>query len=95
MKKVLGTNLEFNFWEQTDTVKECKKFIEALRKREDVYNHVAFQQNINFAEMVVKMYHYMQDVNTTQAQKDALFIEVQSIQNIVCRDWLRLKTKEL
>jgi len=86
---------EFDFWEQTDTVKECKKFIEALHKRKDMYNRITYEQNINFAEMVINMYHYMQDANTTKAQKDAILAKVKTTQNIVCRNWLSLKIEEL
>ena len=86
---------EFDFWEQTDTVKECKKFIEALRKRQDVYNPTVYEQNVNFSEMVIKMYNCIQDADTTRAKKGALLTEVETIQNIVYRNWLSLKINEL
>ncbi len=86
---------EFDFWNQTDTIKECKKFIEALHKRKDMYNHITYEQNINFAEMVINLYNYMQDTNTDKTKKDTLSIEMQSIPNIVCRNWLILKINEL
>ncbi len=86
---------EFDFWTQTDTAKECKKFIDALHKRKDMYNRVTYEQNINFAEMVINMYHYIQNVDTDKNQKDTLSAEIQSIPNIVCRDWLALKINDL
>jgi len=86
---------KFDFLDQTDTVKECNRFITALENRENVYNSTMYEQNINFAEMVIKMHHYMQDINSTKDQKNKLLIELQNIKNIAYRDWLGLKIKEL
>jgi len=80
---------------QTDTVKECNRFITALQNREHMYNRTMYEQNINFAEMVIKIYHHTQNVNNKRSEKEALLIELQSIKNIVYRDWLDLKIKEL
>ncbi len=85
----------FDFWAQTDTVRECNRFIKALQKRENIYHQIVYEQNVNFAEMVIKMYHYIQDVNATKTQKNALLIELQNIKNISYRHWLGLKISEL
>ena len=86
---------EFNFWEQTDTIKECNRFIKALHNREHLYNRTVYEQNINFAEMVIKMYHMQEIGIAPKAKKDALLTELQTIQNIVYRDWLTLKVNDL
>jgi len=86
---------EFDFWEQTDTVKECNRFIKALSNRADVYHRTVYEQNVNFAEMVIKMHHHTQDVNATKAQKDALLIELQTLQSVAYRSWLETKIRNL
>jgi len=86
---------KFDFLDYTDTVKECNNFINALKVRIEVYNQAMYVQNVNFAQMVIKMYHHTQDVNATKTQKEALLIELESIQNIAYRSWLKLRINEL
>lgn len=86
----------FDFLDQTDTLKECNRFIKALENRVDTYNqNTMYRRNINFAEMVIKIYRYTQDVDATKTQKDALLTELHTHQNIAYAEWLELKIKEL
>jgi len=86
----------FAFLDQTDTLKECEKFITALEKRSENYNQsTMYERNINFAEMVVKMYRHTQDVDATKAKKDALLTELHALRNVAYTEWLELKIKEL
>ncbi len=87
---------KFDFFDQTDTLKECNRFITALQNRIDVYNfNTIYERNINFAEMVIKMYRYTQNVDANTAEKNALMTELHTHENIAYRSWLQLKIMEL
>jgi|GEM_PF-3471667 len=87
---------KFDFFDRTDTLKECDRFIQAMENRREVYNlNTVYERNINFVEMVAKLYRYTQDTHATATQKNTLMSELHTLENIAYREWLQLKIMEL